>query len=824
MTSESDSVQGSAEGSAEVRSLTQGEAEQRAALLSVQRYDIAVDLTDLPTGPRVRTTSTITFSCCTPGATTFADAAATVLSATLNGRELGPTAEGRLLLPDLAEHNTLVVECEQVNTREGAGVHKAVDPADGEVYLWTSFEPDQARWLWACFDQPDLKAPHAFTVTAPAAWTVTSNTGDASVTEAAEARVWTFAATPPLSPYNTVVNAGPFHQVRRQIEGYDLGLYCRRSLAAVLDRDADKMFTVTEQGLRFFGEQFAMPFPQARYDQVFVPEFGGAMENFGCVTWGDYYLRRSEPTPAEDESLVRVLLHEMAHMWFGNIVTMRWWEDLWLNESFAEFACNWAASEATRYPDAWARHLAGQKLEAYLADQGPVSHPIRQPIRDVAQAMSIFDAITYPKGASVLRQLQVFVGEQAFRTGMASYFARFAWQNTTLQDLVDELAAAGGKDLTAWRDGWLATAGTDRFTLETEGEQLVLVGRGPEGPPRPQVLAVSSYQSSPEQDAQLVRTEQRRIEVQSARTPVDLPVGADFYLVNDDDLTFASVRPAAPEMAAKLPTPIARGVAVATLWDALVTGEATAAETASGLVSVLDVETAPAVVEPYLKLAGDAAELWSPPSAQAAISAQVAAVCRRLAEHPSRRRVALRALARVTTDVDELTDAVRDDVDLGWRTLVRKSELGGDTEAEATALLARDPDPDAWVRALAVRAAAPDAAAKADVWRALVDREVPIAATWVVTSAFWRPGQDELLAEYADKYVELLPSLQRGGMIPQLYYSLQLFPVFAIDEAYLARVGEAAAADDVTPVVRKTVAERSDEISRMLRSRGLEKA
>jgi aminopeptidase N len=811
----------SVEASGRVRSLTQGEAEQRAALLAVERYDIAVDLTDLPTGPRVRTTSTITFTCRTPGAATFVDAAATVLHASLNGRELGAAVQGRLPLQDLAAQNTLVVQCEQTSTREGAGVHKAVDPADGEVYLWTSFEPDQARWVWACFDQPDLKAPHAFTVTAPAAWTVTSNTGEASVAASGDANVWTFAATPPLSPYNTVVNAGPFHQVRRQVEGYDLGLYCRRSLAAVLDRDADTLFTVTEQGLRFYGEQFAMPFPQARYDQVFVPEFGGAMENFGCVTWGDYFLRRSEPTPAENESMVRVLLHEMAHMWFGNIVTMRWWEDLWLNESFAEFACNWAASEATAYPDAWARHLAGQKLEAYLADQGPVSHPIRQPIHDVAQAMSIFDAITYPKGASVLRQLQVFVGEDAFRAGMASYFARFAWQNTTLQDLVDELAAAGGRDLTAWRDGWLATAGTDRFTLETAGDELVLVGRGPEGPPRPQVLAVSAYRREAEG---LVRTQQRRVEVQTARTPVDLPVGADFYLVNDDDLTFASVRPAAPELAAKLPTPIARGVAVATLWDALVTGEATAAETAAGLVSVLDVETAPGVIEPYLKLAGNAAEFWSPEDDRATIAAQVAAVCRRLAEHPSRRRVALRALAGVTTDVDELTAAVGDDVDLEWRMLVRKSELGGSTEAESAALLARDPDPDAWVRALAVRAAAPDAAAKAEAWRALVDREVPIAGTWAVTAAFWRPGQDELLAEYADKYVDLLPTLQRGGMIPQLYYSLALFPVFAIDEAYLTRVGEAAAAEDVTPVVRKTVAERSDEVARMLRSRKLEKA
>ncbi|MFG1602794.1 aminopeptidase N [Actinoplanes sp. NPDC049265] len=804
-----------------VKSLTQTEAEERAALLAVERYDIAVDLTDLPTGPRVRSTSTITFTCTNPGAESFVDAAATVLRATLNGRELGPAADGRLTLPDLAASNTLVVECEQPNTQDGAGVHKAVDPADGEVYLWMSFEPDEARWVWACFDQPDLKAPHVFTVTAPAGWTVTSNSGNARVTSSGSSEVWAFPATPPLSPYNTVINAGPFYQLRRQIDGYDLGLYCRRSLAAVLDRDAGKLFTLTEQGLGFYGEQFGMPFPQPRYDQVFMPEYGGAMENYGCVTWADTFLRRAAPTHAEDELFAKVLLHEMAHMWFGNIVTMRWWDDLWLNEAFAEFACNWAASLATEYTDAWAGHLADDKLDAYLADQGPTSHPIHQRIDNVAEAASIFDSITYPKGASVLRQLQVYVGEDAFRAGMTAYFAKFAWQNTVLQDLIDELAAVSGKDLDAWRDGWLSTAGTDRLTLETAGDELVLVGRGPAGPPRPQVLAVSAYQN---QDQGLVRTERAIVDVQSERTTVPLPVGADFYLVNDEDLTFATSRPAAPAVAAKLPTPIARGVAVATVWDALVTGEATAAETASSLVSVLGVETAPAVIEPYLFLAGNVADYYAPPAAREAIAAEVADMCRRLAGAPARRQIALRALARVTTDVDALLEAAGDDVDLTWRALVRKSELGGDTDAEVAALLARDPDPDARYRAMTVRAAAPDPAAKAEIWQALaIDRIVSIGATNAVTTAFWRPGQDEALAGFGDQYLTLLPTLHRSGMIVAMHYTRRLFPVFTSDEAYLARAVEAATGD-VAPVVGKSLRERADQVARMLRTRSLTKA
>ncbi|MCE0540224.1 aminopeptidase N [Kineosporia rhizophila] len=800
----------------EVKSLTQGEAEERAGLLDVQRYDIAVDLTDLPTGPVVRTVSTITFTCARPGASTFVDAAARVLGATLNGRELGPAAQGRLPLDDLAESNVLVVECEQADTREGAGVHKAVDPADGEVYLWMTFEPDQARFVWACFDQPDLKAPHAFTVTAPTGWTVTSNSGAAQTEAAGSSTVWKFAPTPPLSPYNTVVNAGPFHQVRRSVGEYDLGLYCRRSLAAVLERDADKLFTVTAEGLQFFGEQFGMPFPQSRYDQVFVPEFGGAMENFGCVTWADVHLRRNPPTPSEDELQARILLHEMAHMWFGNIVTMRWWDDLWLNESFAEFAANWAAASATRHTSAWARHLTDQKLEAYLADQGPVSHPIRQPIRDVAQAMSIFDAITYPKGASVLRQLQVYVGEEAFRAGMTSYFSRFAWQNTTLQDLVDELRAASGKDLDAWRAGWLETAGTDRFTLEFAAGQPVLVGQGPAGAPRPQVLAVGAYR---EQDGTLVREAQQLVEVEAARTPVDLPAGADFYLLNDDDLTFASTRPvASAEVAGKLPTTIARAVAVSSIWDALLAGEVSAGQTFSGLLAALRVETVPSIAETYLTLAANVTELWSPAAHRERQAEELAEVCRDLAGQPALRAAALRTLVRVGTDVEEL---IGDDIELRWRALVRLSELGVDTGPAVSDLLASDPDPDAKARAFAVRAAAPDAESKAEVWQALANREVPLGAVRSVTTAFWRPGQDELLAGYGEKYLALLPTIHAGGMIPGLYYTEGMFPLFGQDQEFVDRALAATKAD-LAPVVASTLLGRADEVSRMLRARNRE--
>ena len=437
----------------EIRSLTQAEAEARAALIDVQRYDIEVDLSALPTGPEVRCTSVMTFTCAEPGAGSFVDCVAEVVAANLNGVALAPAEGGRIALTDLQADNVLTVETVQADTSEGEGVHRSVDPADGEVYLWMSFEPDEARAVYACFDQPDLKAPHRFTVTAPAAWTVVSNSGDPAVVDGGDTRTWTFPDTPPLSTYNPVVNAGPFHEIRREVDGYDLGLFARRSLADQLERDADLLFTLTGQGLAFFGDVFGMPFPQRKYDQVFVPDLGGAMENYGCVTWSDFFLRRSTPTAAENELLALYLLHEMAHMWFGNIVTMRWWDDLWLNEAFAEFAATWAAATATEYVDSGAGFLAGEKTRAYLADQGPTSHPISQPIRDVAEAASIFDSITYPKGASVLHQLKEYVGEEQFKAGMTAYFARHAWGNTTLQDLIDALAAASDRDLDAWRVG-----------------------------------------------------------------------------------------------------------------------------------------------------------------------------------------------------------------------------------------------------------------------------------------------------------------------------------------------------------------------------------
>jgi aminopeptidase N len=816
-------------------SLTRVEAEERAGLLEVNRYDIHVDLMDLLEGTDFRAVSTVRFSCRTPGASTFVDAAVDVVSATLNGIAIGEDhiSAGRIQLIDLADDNVLIVESVQPQTDVSTRVHRSVDPSDKEVYFWTSFEPDDARLAWACFDQPDLKAPHGFTVVAPAHWKVVSNSGDPVVTRHDNGgKQWQFPDTPPLSTYVPVINAGPFHEIRSERNGYDLGLLCRQSLAQFLQRDAEEMFEVTAQGLTFFGDRFGLPFPQHKYDQVFVPDAGGAMENYGCVTWSDAFVYRSAPTYTERERRAVVLLHEMAHMWFGDIVTMRWWEDLWLNEAFAEWACYWAAEAATQFGDAWSSFLAGRKLAGYAADMAPTTHPIRQPADDVAAAAANFDGITYPKGASVLKQLFAFVGEQACVTGLRSYFATYAWGNTRLTDLMRELELASGRDLAGWTEGWLDTAGTDRLSLETSGNgRTVLRAVGPDGiPARPHRLEVGVYDRGTD-SASLVRRHLVSVETTGDTTAVPDVTDATLLLVNDEDLTFASVRPDASslqsmlESGARLPSAVSRAVAVTTAWDMLVWGDLAAPDFVRCVTAVLADEPADSLVEQFLSLAVEAADMWSPDSLRNDLLEQVANVCLELSTNPARRQVAVRALAQTAITEDQvaaLRRLVGDDVDLRWRTLTLLAELDAVEPAEVDQLVHDDPDPDSWVRALAVDSARPDPARKDATWKAIAEgHKVPRGSLANIGRAFWRRSQAEILAPYADRYLQALPTLHLGGMIPALGLSNVLYPKAGVGAAFAEKAVAAAKGEGVSPAVAKTVIELTDRLNRMLKTRAM---
>ena len=801
------------------RSLTQEEARERAALIDVGRYDLRFDLTGLAEGDALRVISTITFSATTPGATTFIDCLARVEGATLNGSPLatGPPADGRLQLPDLELDNVLVVHSVQDRTDAGQGVHRSVDPSDGEVYVWTSFEPDDARMVFACFDQPDLKAVFGISVLAPERWSVTSNTGAAEITTADAARRWNYADTPPLSTYVPVVNAGPFVELRSTRDGYDLGLYARRSLAPMLERDAEELFDLTAKGLAFFGEQFAMPFPQPRYDQVFVPEFAGAMENYGCVTWSDVFIFRDPPSYADRELRALVLLHEMAHMWFGDMVTMRWWDDLWLNESFAQWACGWAAVRCTEFTNMWAAMLATDKQDAYAADSAPTTHPIRQQLGDVATAAASFDDITYPKGAAVLKQLVTYVGEDTFVTGLRSYFKKHAWGNTTLDDLVAEIASAGDRDLSGWVEGWLETSGTDRLTLERHEGGLTLVATPPAGrAPLPHRLQIGAYDASGES---LTLIETLSVDVAGERTRVDGVTHADLLLVNDEDLTFASVRPDPDSLeillsrGGELPTAVGRTLALTTAWGMLYDGELTAQQFIDCGVGVLTHETADSVIEPLLGRLIDAADDWAPTTARDQLLSRVADLCISLADFPGRRLAALRALAHSATTAGQLEAlATRaTDLDLRWRRLIRLAELDQLDESELELLLAEDPDPDAWVNALRVQTARPVAEAKQSAWQAvMVDRRIPQDVLGRVGQSFWRPGQDDLLTPYAEKFLQSLPELGDAGMLWAMGMCRGFYPAVGGEENFLLRLGNAANGEHVSPIVRQNVKELND--------------
>ena len=448
-----------------IHNLARTEAAERARLLSEVTYRVSLDLTDGAGAPGAGTftsRSEVRFRCAEPGADTFVEIAAqTLRSATLNGTALdlsGYEPTKGLAVPGLAAENELVVEADCAYSTSGQGLHRALDPVDGEVYLYSQFETNDAQRVFACFDQPDLKAKHTFVVTVPKHWRVISNSPVADVTERDADKVVTFTEGATMSTYVTAVCAGPYHEVRDEHDGIDLGVYCRSSLAEHLD--ADDILTLTKQGFDFYHEQFGVRYPLPKYDQLLVPEYNaGAMENFGCITISEeHYLFRSQTTEFEYEQRANTILHELAHMWFGDLVTMRWWDDLWLNESFAEWASHWCNAEATRFSDAWTTFLALRKRWGYGQDQLPTTHPVYTDVPDVETVEVNFDGITYAKGASILKQIVAYVGRDAFVAGLRAYFPKHAWGNATFDDLLGALEEASGRELRDYASQWLTTA------------------------------------------------------------------------------------------------------------------------------------------------------------------------------------------------------------------------------------------------------------------------------------------------------------------------------------------------------------------------------
>ncbi|WP_285040415.1 aminopeptidase N [Plantibacter sp. LMC-P-059a] len=613
--------------------LTRVEAQERRALVDTSSYEVVLDLT---TGPEVfRSTTTVHFAG-EPGSSTFIDAITrTVHSVILNGVELDPAtvSDGiRIQLDGLAAENVLVVDADAEYTNTGEGLHRFVDPVDGEVYLYSQFEVPDSRRVFAVFEQPDLKATFAFTVTAPAAWQVVSNSPTPEPVPAHDgAATWTFAPTQRISSYITAIVAGPYDVVRSELTSSDgrtipLGVFARKSLAEYLD--ADYIFEKTRQGFAYYEKKFAYPYPFEKYDQLFVPEFNaGAMENAGAVTFTETYVFRSKVTDAIKERRVVTILHELAHMWFGDLVTMKWWNDLWLNESFAEWASTIATAEATEWTEAWTTFNAMEKTWAYRQDQLPSTHPIVATINDLEDVQVNFDGITYAKGGSVLKQLAAWVGIEAFFAGVGNYFRKHEFGNTVLDDLLVELEATSGRDLREWSKLWLETSGvgtlSPEFTVDADGAFTAFAVRQtvPEeyATLRPHRLAIGLYRL---QDGKLVRTERVELDVDGSLTEVPELLGKtqpDLVLLNDDDLAYAKIRlderslATAIDHLASIEDPLARSLVWGAAWDATRDAESTASDYVDLVLGNIATETESTTLRTTLGQLGLAARNYVAP-------------------------------------------------------------------------------------------------------------------------------------------------------------------------------------------------------------------
>src|SRR5882757_7009145 len=573
-------------------------AEQRAALMSPAdgnavssiQYAIELDLTDGAGRPGTSTftsTTTVRFDCAQPGASSWIDiVAAGVHSAVLNGTELdisGYREDDGIALPNLAAHNELTVRADGRYMNTGEGLHRFVDPVDDAVYLYSQFETADAKRMFTCFDQPDLKGRYQLTVTAAPDWKVISNAViEKSAPAEHGAQTHRFATSEIISTYLVALIAGPYASWHDEHDGIPLGIFCRSSLAGHMD--SERLFTETKQGFDFYHANFGVRYPFGKYDQLFVPEFNaGAMENAGAVTFLEDYVFRSRVTKYLYERRAETVLHEMAHMWFGDLVTMRWWDDLWLNESFATWASVICQASATEYTGSWVTFANVEKAWAYRQDQLPSTHPVAADIPDLAAVEVNFDGITYAKGASVLKQLVAYVGLEPFLAGLRSYFEAHKWGNATFDDLLGALEKSSGRDLSDWGRQWLKTTGLNTlradFDVDADGRftrfALTQSGAAPgAGETRVHRLAIGVYDD--DGSGKLVRVHREELDISGASTDVAALVGISagrLVLVNDDDLTYCSLRldsgslDAALQRIADIADPLPRSLVWSAAWE-----------------------------------------------------------------------------------------------------------------------------------------------------------------------------------------------------------------------------------------------------------------
>jgi aminopeptidase N len=833
--------------------LTRIETQERKALVDVSTYDVALDLT---TGAETfASTTTVTFSA-KAGASTFIDAfTRTVHSVTLNGRSLDPAvvSDGvRILLDDLAEQNVLVVVADAEYTNTGEGLHRFVDPVDGEVYLYSQFEVPDSRRVFAVFEQPDLKATFQFTVTAPAAWQVVSNSPTPAPSISGDKGTWVFAPTPVLSSYVTALVAGPYAVVRDELTSSDgrvipLGIFSRKSLSQYLD--ADYIFEKTRQGFAYYESKFDFPYPFEKYDQLFVPEFNaGAMENAGAITFTETYVFRSKVTDAIRERRVITILHELAHMWFGDLVTMKWWNDLWLNESFAEWASAMAAAEATEWTEAWTTFASMEKTWAYKQDQLPSTHPIVATINDLEDVQVNFDGITYAKGGSVLKQLAAWVGIDAFFAGVGAYFKKHQFGNTQLSDLLSELESASGRDLSEWSKQWLETAGVNtlRPEIETDASGVitsfaVLQTAAADYPTiRPHRLAIGFYDL---EAGKLTRVNRVELDVAGSRTEVTELVGQKkpaLVLLNDDDLAYAKIRldedslTVAIDHLSKIENPLARALVWGAVWDAVRDAETRPSDYVKLVLGNIASETESTTLRTNLNQLALVARQYVDPAVRANTLQAVGdglwdlAVAAAPASDAQFQFVKFFAnLASTPTHVTALTGlldgssplpGLEIDTDLSWELLEGLVLNGAAGQSEIDAALAKDNTANGQESAARAAATIPTAASKKAAFDSLVDSdELPNTIVRNVGVGFQHANDPSSLETLIAPYFAAIEGVwkSRSYKIAE-YIVLGLYPAPLASRELVDATNAWLAANPEVPAMRRLVTESLAGVERAL--------
>lgn len=837
--------------------LTRTEARSRARDITTRAYLIDIDISQAAHAETFRTRSTIEFRA-TAGKSSFIDALAhTVHSVELNGKSLDPADVfdgSRIALADVQEVNTLIIDADFAYTNTGEGLHKFTDPVDGEVYLYTQFEVPDSRRVFPVFEQPDLKATFEFHVMAPEGWQVVSNQPTPTPENVERGALFRFSPTPRISSYITALVAGPYEVVRDELTSSNgkvvpLGIYARKSLFDYLD--ADYLFDITKKGFAYFEEQFGVAYPFDKYDQLFVPEFNaGAMENAGAVTFTETYVFRGVVSDAIRERRVVTVLHELAHMWFGDLVTMRWWNDLWLNESFAEWASTIATAEATEWTEAWTTFQAMEKSWAYRQDQLPSTHPIVATINDLEDVQVNFDGITYAKGGSVLKQLVAWVGKDAFFQGVSKYFTTHAWSNTELRDLLAELEATSGRDLESWSKKWLETAGVNtlRPELNTSPGGLItsfaIRQSAPEDWPtlRPHRLAIGIYQDT---GTSVERVHRVECDIDGELTEIPQLEGVHrgtIILINDDDLAYAKIRlddaseAFALEHLDRISSPLARSLVWSSAWDATRDAEMRARDFRQLIVSNIEAETESTTIRTVLGQLRVVSTLYAAPDtvsdAQVDVANRLWDMTQAAEAGSDRQYQFLKSFAQsaCTSEHAEILSGLLDgsielpgralDTDLQWEVLGGLVLTGNAGDTEIAAQREADNTSNGHQAAARLHAMIPGAESKADTLRELIDNaELPNAIVRAATMGYTHVNDASVFEELIEPYFDALMSIWDSRSYKMAEYLVEgLFPSPLTSEALQKACETWLDQHDGPPALRRMVEEHLAGVLRARRA------